>query len=250
MLKNFKFVVGAALVAASQLAAADTAEVKISNLSLSVSGGDWWYYLPTEVNWVPVSAGTSVGLNNPSFADSATAWHGQAASSSVVDGASMATASLTAKTPNTNLDGVSALAKVDVSGGQSGWSFAKVIDNQILVAKGATITVSMKVDSLLATGALSQGNAYIELCSTDFTTDTCLPANYAEAVVFGDMAYSGPSMLTASWANPSTTDNTWAKIHIGLTASAESVAAVPEPSSMAMLLAGLAGVGIYRRRKG
>ncbi|MCE4539704.1 PEP-CTERM sorting domain-containing protein [Pelomonas sp. P7] len=250
MLKNFKFVVGAALVAASQLAAADTAEVKISNLSLSVSGGGWWYYLPTGVDWVPVSAGTSVGLSNPSFADSAAVWHGQAASSSVVDGASMATASLTAKTPNTNLDGVSALAKVDVSGGQAGWSFAKVIDNQILVANGATITVSMKVDSLLAAGAMSQGNAYIELCSTDFTTDTCLPANYTEAVVFGDTAYSGPSMLTASWTNPSTTANTWAKIHIGLTASAESVAAVPEPSSMAMLLAGLAGVGIYRRRKG
>ncbi|HEY8877988.1 MAG TPA: PEP-CTERM sorting domain-containing protein [Roseateles sp.] len=248
MIKNIKFAMGMALVAASQLAVADTAEVKVSNVSLTVANGGWWYYLPVDVNWVGQSAGTSVGLNNPSLLDSATFWHGYAGSSSVVDGASLATASMTSKNPG-DLNGVAAQAKVDVSGGQSGWSFAKVIDNQILVAAGSTITVSLKLDSVLAQGAMSQGNAYIELCSTDFTTDTCLPANYAEAVVFGNAAYSGPSTLTASWTSP-TTDNTWAKIHIGLTASAESVAMpVPEPSTYALWLAGLAGIGFYRRRK-
>ena len=47
MLKTFKFAVGAALVAASQLAAADVAEVKVSVVPLSVAGG--WYYMPVEV---------------------------------------------------------------------------------------------------------------------------------------------------------------------------------------------------------
>jgi hypothetical protein len=248
LVKNIKFALGMALVAASQLAAADIAEVKVSNVSLSVANGGWWYYLPVDVDWVGKSAGTSVGLNNPSFLDSAEFWHGYAGSSSVADGASLAMASVTAKTSG-DLNGVSAQARVDLSDGQSGWSFAKVIDNQILVAAGATITVSLKLDSVLAQGAMSQGNAYIELCSTDFMTDTCLPANYAEAVVFGNAAYSGPSTLTASWTSP-TTDNTWAKIRIGLTASGESVAApVPEPATYALWLAGLAAIGLYRRRR-
>ncbi|HEY9109265.1 MAG TPA: PEP-CTERM sorting domain-containing protein [Roseateles sp.] len=249
MIKNIKFAVGMALVAASQLATADVAEVKVSDVSLSVSGGSWWYYLPVDVTWAPQSAGTSVGLDNPSFLDSATFWHGYAGSSSVVDGASQAIASITTKNP-ADLNGVAAQAKVDVSGSQSGWSFANVINNQILVATGATITVSLKLDSMLAQGTQSQGNAYIELCGTDFTTDTCLPANYAEAVVFGDSAYSGPSSITASWTNTSATDNLWARIRIGVTASAQSIATpVPEPTTYALWLAGLAGIGLYRRRK-
>ncbi|MFG6486235.1 PEP-CTERM sorting domain-containing protein [Roseateles sp. BYS78W] len=248
MIKNIKFAAGMALVAASQLALADVAEVQVSDVNLSVSGGGWWYYLPVDVDWRDKSAGTSVGLNNPSFLDSAVFWHGNAGSSSVVDGASTAMASMTTQNPS-DLNGMAAQARVDVSGGQSGWSFAKVIDNQILVAAGSTITVSLKLDSVLAQGAMSQGNAYIELCSTDFTTDTCLPANYAEAVVFGNAAYSGPTTLTASWTSPST-DNTWAKIHIGLTASAESVAApVPEPTSLALWMAGLVSIALFRRRR-
>lgn len=247
MIDKFKLTLGAALVAVSQLAAADVAEVKVSDVTLSVSGGEWWYWLPTEVGWVAQTAGTSVGLQAPSFADSANGWHGNALSSSVTDGASLAVASKTAKTSG-DLNGVSAEAKVDVSNGQAGWSFAKVIDGQIMVGGNATITVSMKLDSILASGAMSQANAYIELCSTDFTTDTCLPANFTEAVVFGDSAYAGPSMLTASWTNPGAT--TWAKMRIGLTASADSFAApVPEPSTYALFLIGLAGIGFYGRRK-
>lgn len=250
MLNKLRLTLGAALIAASQLAAADVAEVKVSEVTLSVTGGGWWYYLPVEVDWRPLSAGTSVGLQNPSFRDGTTAWHGRATGSSVMDGASSATASMTARTAGDHLEGVTAQAKVDVSNGQAGWSFANVIDNQILVSAGATITVSMKLDSLLATGGMSQGNAWIELCSTDFTTDTCLPANYAEAVVFGDAAYGGPSLLTASWANPSATENSWAKIRIGLTASADSVATpVPEPSTTVMWLAGLLGAGMLARRR-
>lgn len=247
MLNKYKLVVGAVLVAASQMAAADMAEVKVSDVTLSVSGGEWWYWLPTNVDWLSQTAGTSATLQSPSFADSASGWHGDPLSSSVVDGASSSLASLTAKTSG-DLNGVSALAKVDVSNGQAGSSFAKVFDGQIMVGGNATITVSMKLDSILANGAMSQANAWIELCSTDFTTDTCLPANFTEAVVFGDAAYSGPATLTASWTNPGAT--TWAKMHIGLTASAESLAApVPEPSAYALWLAGLAGVGAIARRR-
>jgi hypothetical protein len=247
MLNTFKYAVGAALIAGSQLAAADAAQVKITDLTLSVSGGEWWYWLPTGVDWVSPTAGAATGLTNPSFDDSVIGWHGNALSSGVTDGLSLAQASLTAKTSN-EFNGVSALASVNATGGQSGWAFAKVFDGQIMVGGNATITLTAKVDSLSASGPSGQAMAYIELCSTDFTTDTCLPANYTEALVFGDSAYSGPTTLTASWTNPGAT--AWAKMHIGLTASADSVAAVPEPSSMAMLLAGLAGVGLYRRRKG
>lgn len=251
-MNKFKFALGLSLLAASQLASADVAEVKISDVSLSVANGGWWTYLPVDVDWAPKSAGTSVGLDNPTFANSATFWHGYNGSSSVVDGASQAMASIITKN-TADLNGVAAQAKVDVSGGQRGWSFANVINNQILVANGATITVSLKLDTMLAQGTMSQGNAYIELCSIDFNanpTDTCLPANYAEATVFGDSAYSGPSSITASWTNPSATDNLWARIRIGVTASAESVAApIPEPATYALWLAGLAGISLIRRRK-
>lgn len=251
MLKTFQFAVGAALIAASQLAAADVAEVKISNLTFTVSGGDWWAYVPLDVDWTSPTAGAMSALLNPSFADATVGWHGRALGSNATDGAHSALAQLTAKTAsNTDMNGVTALAKVDVAGGQAGWAFAKLFDGQILVSKGATVTVSFTLDSLQASGSQAQANASIEFCSTDFTTDTCEPANYAEAFVDATSpAYTGPSVLTASWTNPSTSDNTWAKMHIGLTASADSVSAVPEPATMALWLAGLAGVGAVSRRR-
>ncbi|KQW50820.1 MULTISPECIES: PEP-CTERM sorting domain-containing protein [unclassified Roseateles] len=251
MLNKTKLTLGAALIAASQLAAADVAEVKISNLTLSVQNGGWWAYIPFEVDWTSPTAGTSAALVNPSFADSAGGWHGYALTSSAMDGAHIAQAQLTAKTPQTDINGVGASAKVDVNGGQAGWAFAKVFDGQILVSGNATVTVSFTLDSLLATGNQAQANATIEFCSTDFVTDTCEAANYAEAFVDATSpAYTGPSILTASWTNLSN-DNTWAKMRIGLTASADSLATpVPEPTTTALWLAGLAGIGaIARRRK-
>lgn len=247
MLKKTRWAVATALLALSGLAGAESAEVKISNLTLSVSGGEWWYWLPTEVGWVAPTLGAATALLSPSFDDSVVGWHGNALGSSVHDGASSAQALLTAKTSG-DLNGVTAMASVTATGGQSGWAFAKVFDGQIMVGGNATITVTATLDSLLTSGSMAQANAYIELCSTDFTTDTCSPANYVEAFVDGATpGYHGPTLLTASWTNPGAT--TWAKMHIGLTASAESLATpVPEPTSMALWLAGLAGIGLYRRR--
>jgi hypothetical protein len=251
MLHKLKITLGAALIAASHLAVADTAEVKVSNVALSVSGPGWWYWLPSNVNWLPKSAGTSVGLENPGALDSASVWGGQAANSSVIDGTSLAQATLTATTSN-DLNGVTAQAKVDVSGGRGGWSFANVVDNQILVAGLSTLSVSMKLDNMLTSGGMSQANATIQLCSIDFSanpTDTCLASSFVEAVSINGSAYGGPSLLTASWTNTSS-DAVYARIQIGLTASATSVAAaVPEPTSLTLCLAGLAGIGIYRRRR-
>lgn len=248
MLSKTKLALGAAVIAAAQLAAADTAEVKISNLTLSVSGGEWWYWLPTEVGWVSPTSGAATGLVSPAFDDSAVGWHGNAFSSSVQDGGSIAHAQLTAKTSG-DMNGVTALASVTATGGQSGWAFANVFDGQIMVGGNATITVTARLDSILATGSMAQANAYIQLCSTDFTTDTCDPANYVEAFVDASSpTYGGPALLTASWTNPGAT--TWAKMHIGLTASADSItASVPEPASVMLWLAGLTGMGLYRRRR-
>jgi hypothetical protein len=248
MLNKTRFAVAAALLAATGLAAADTAEVKISNLTLSVAGGEGWYWLPTEVGWVAPTIGAATGLLPPSFDDSVVGWHGNALGSSVHDGSSVAQALLTAKTSG-DMNGVTATASVTANGGQSAWAFAKVFDGQIMVGGNATITVTTTLDSILASGSVAQANAYIELCSTDFTTDTCSPANYVEAFVDGSTpGYHGPTLLTASWTNPGAT--TWAKMHIGLTASAESLATpVPEPTSIALWLAGLASIACYRRRR-
>lgn len=252
MLDKIKFTLGAALFAASQLAVADAAEVKVSNLTLTTTGGEWWSWVPgldengQWPNWVSPSAGVATGLVMPEMNDARTGWQGQSLSSFITLATSAASAQIVGQTVD-NLNGVAATASVMALDGQSGWAFAKVFDGQILVSGNATITLSMKLNSLTASGAMSQANAWIELCSTDFTTDTCLPANYAEAVVFGDMAYGGPATLTASWTNPGAT--TWAKMRIGLTASADSVTAVPEPTTSALWLAGLAGVGAIARRR-
>lgn len=248
MLDKTRFAVAAVLLSMSGLAVADMAEVKISNLTLSVSGGEGWYWLPTEVGWVSPTLGAMTGLLSPSFDDSVVGWHGNALASSVHDGSSTAQALLTAKTSG-DMNGVTAMASVTANGGQSGWAFAKVFDGQIMVGGNATITVTTTLDSILASGSMAQANAYIELCSTDFTTDTCSPANYVEAFVDGwTPGYHGPTLLTASWTNPGAT--TWAKMHIGLSASAESLATpLPEPSSVALCLAGLAGIALCRRRR-
>ena len=247
MLNRHKTVLAAALIAASQLAAADMAEVKISNLTFSSSGS--WVYVPLDVDWVAPSAGTMAALLNPSFADAAVGWHGRALGSTATDGAHSAQAQLSAKT-NGEMNGVTASAKVDVAGGQAGWAFANIFDGQILVGAGGTVTVSFTLDSLKASGNQAQANASIMFCSTDFVTDTCEPANYAEGFVDASSpAYSGPSVLTASWANPSASINTWAKMRIGLTASADSVSAVPEPATTAFWMLGLATLGISAQRR-
>lgn len=244
---RFKYVISAALLAISQLAIASEAEVKISNLTLSTSGGELWYWVPSDVTWVSKTSGTSGALLPPALNDSAVAWHGNTLSTLVTDQQSFAQAGITATTPG-DLNGVSAIASVQATGGQSGWAFAKVFDGQLMVSGHTTFTVSATLSGIHASGSTAQANAYIELCSTDFTTDTCDSANYVEAFVDASSPlYSGPTTLTTSWTNPG--DTTWIKMHIGLTASADSVTAVPEPATMALWLAGLAGVGARLRRR-
>jgi hypothetical protein len=236
---------GATLLAATQFAAASSADVQLGNISLSVSGGEWWYYLPINVDWVQQTAGVTAALVSPAATDGTTGWHGSALSASVAVGGSFATAALGA-TMGGDIQGVTASAQVVADNGQSGWAFAKVFDGQILVGGHATITVSASVNSISASGAMAQANAFIEICSTDFVTDTCDAANYAEAFVDASSGpYSGPSTITASWTNPGET--VWAKMHIGLTASADSISPVPEPATWALMLAGMASIGLLRR---
>jgi hypothetical protein len=253
MIRTLKFALGAALLATSHFASADLAFVTISDLKLSVSGGEWWYWLPSNVNWLPPTAATSAAMLNPGMSDGATGWHGNTLSSAVQDGTSGAKADISALNAN-NLNGVTASASVTANDGQEGWAFANVFDGQIMVGGNATISVSFNLDNIQASGTMAQANAYIDICSTDFVNDVCDPVNAVEAFVDANSpAYSGSTLLTASWTNPGAT--TWAKMHIGLTASAASVAPVntpvPEPTSAALCMA--AGMGLVgtraRRRK-
>ncbi|KQV59565.1 hypothetical protein ASC95_28010 [Pelomonas sp. Root1217] len=243
MLKTFQYAVGAVLIAASQLAIADTAEVKISNVSMGASQGQWWYWYPGG----DTAAGTSAELLNPSFADAATGAPGTAMGASVTDGSAVARAQLNARDPSKwDIMGVSGSASVDASGGQGGFAFANVIERSILVGgANTTLTISATLDSFKASGPMSQANAYIEFCFNG----NC--DNYTEAFVDGSGSYTGPSILTASWTSPSAGDGAWVNVRFGLTASVQSMAApVPEPAAAALWLAGLVGIGaIVRRRR-
>jgi hypothetical protein len=241
--KTFKCLIGVALAAAFQWAAADSAEVKISNVSMSATQGQWWYWYPGG----ETAAGVSAELLAPSFGDIAAGAPGTAMGASVTDGSSVAQAHLGARNPSLwDIQGVAASAKVNVSEGQSGWAFVNVIDRSILVGGGnTTLTISASLDSIMASGAMSQANAYIEICANG----SC--GSYAEAFVDGvSGAYTGPSVLKASWTSPSAADGVWVNVRLGLTASAESIAApVPEPATAALWLLGLAGVGAVARRR-
>jgi hypothetical protein len=134
---------------------------------------------------------------------------------------------------------------VNASGGQGGWANANVIERSILVGGGGTtLQISASLDSFTASGAMSQANAYIEICANNQCD------NYADAFVDGTASYGGPSFLSASWTSPSAGDGVWVNVRLGLTASVQSVAApVPEPSTGALWFAGLVGVGAIASRR-
>jgi hypothetical protein len=167
----------------------------------------------------------------------------------VSDGSGFASASITPTTSG-DLNGTSASAKVVANDGQSGWAFANIFDGYVMVGGGATFTVNAILNTISASGSMSQANASIELCSTDFTTDVCEFDNYAEAFIDATSgAYTGPSTLAASWTN--TGETTWIKMRMGLSASANSdevIANVPEPGTLALSLLGLLGLVAGRRR--
>lgn len=251
MIKSIRLGIGALLLTAAQLSSASLAEVNISNISLSASGGEWWYWLPSDVTWLSETSSTAAALENPALsAVTPLTWHGNPLDSTVTDASGFASASITPTTSG-DLNGVSASAKVVANDGQSGWAFANIFDGYVMVGGGATFTVNAILNNISASGSMSQANATIELCSTDFTTDVCEFDNYAEAFIDATSgAYTGPSTLAASWTNPGAT--AWIKMHLGLTVSANSdavMANVPEPSGLALTLLGMLGLVVVSRRR-
>ena len=249
MRKTLKLTLAAALVATCRLATADVAEASISNINVSFAGGEWGGQLFKGVTWLPIPSAASASLDNPSFSDAVSGWQGDAMGASAAAAGSIAQAQLTATTSKStpsSLNGVSALARVDVTGGQSGSANAQVFDGLFQISGQSTITVTANITSLLVSGSYGQANVYIDFCSWN---DVCAPASYAEAFIDASFPdYTGPTLLSASWTNPGATD--FARMRIGLTVSAASVAtAVPEPTTYALWLAGLAGIGFYRRRR-
>lgn len=249
MRNTLKHTLAAAVMVACRLASADTAEASISNVNVSFFGGDWGGQLFKGVTWLPQPSGATAELNSPSFIDTAKGWQGDAMGASVASAGSFAEAKLTATTSSetwNSLNGVSASAKVNVTGGQSGWANANVFDGLFQISAHSTITVTAVLSSLQVSAASGQANVYIDFCSWK---EDCAPASYTEAFIDASFPnYTGPTLLSATWTNPGEGD--FVRMRIGLAVSADSVAApVPEPSSAALWLAGLAGAGVVARRR-
>lgn len=248
MQKTAKSVVGVALLAACGVALADSAEVRISNVSMSAANGQWFYWHPGGDSDAGVEVALGADPMNPSFHDAASGALGTAAAVSVTDGAAVAHAQLTARTGTWDVQGVTASVSVDASGGQGGWSSAHVVNRSIwLGGRGTTLTVSANLDSLTASGSMSQGMVFIEICPNSICDANSV---YAEALVDGTSGlYSGPSALSATWSSPLDSGGANVFVRFGLTAAAYSVSAVPEPSTYALWLAGICGVGVIARRR-
>ncbi|MEO6276320.1 PEP-CTERM sorting domain-containing protein [Roseateles sp.] len=253
MLKTIQYAAAAALIAASQLAAADVAGVVLTDIKVAASGGQWWDVIFKDVSWLEPTAGAVAGLDDPATSDSKSGWHGNAMTASVSDYHGAATAGTTAATSG-DFDGMTAFANAAATNRESVWAFSKVYDGKVLVGSGTTITVSAKLADIYASGTgTSQANASIELCGADFSNAAdalvnCVPMSFAEAFVDQSLpGYTGPSVLSASWTNDSS-DGAWTWMRIGLSAS---VQALPEPTSAMLCLASLgAAAAVRRRRKG
>lgn len=240
-----------ALAGGATLASAGDASVSLSNLEYSVDGGAWWAWVVTEQTWVPETSGANAQMGSQ-VADGSSGWLGAPLSAQSAAGTSLAEANVTAGGFG---GGGAAEASVHANDpGQSGWAAADFFNGLVLLGSGTTFTVRATVDGIHASGADAQAFAFIELCGTDFTTDTCQDSGTAEAFATGTTGdYSGPTTLTATWTNPDIINSGWAKLQIGVSAVASAdVLAIPEPASGSLMLAGmtlLLGVAARRSRR-
>lgn len=76
MLKIFKYVIGVVLIVVFYLVSVSVVVVKVLDLMLFVLGGEGWYWLFLEVDWVVLMVGVMIGLIFFNFDDSVVGWYG------------------------------------------------------------------------------------------------------------------------------------------------------------------------------
>lgn len=252
-----------AFMPAAHAADAATASVSISNVKITLVALDaepwvnntWpWIVYSTEPSWLTSveSTGVMADLTDAAQHTESNGWIGNSLHASVGSANASANASVTFSGKELDKNPAAALSFASASGGETASATANLWNAPFMLGQRSRLVVTMTVDglSVAGNGGTATALASLGVWGPGGANFTSAEAQAIDSPDFS-VAYSGPTTLSVSWDNPSSTDGAFGQISLLTSAQVLSAVAapIPEPTTTALWLGGLVAVaGIARRR--